>query len=278
MGHLGDGLEGDPRRRWVGGRFAQRDRRAVGPGAVERRRIGEVDRLPRVAGRAVDLVDQPVGAAVGVVPEHDAVGRPELAQYRVLGRHAGGERERVAPALERGQARLQRVAGGVAAAAVLPASVLADGPLGERGGHADRGDDGTARRVGRLPGVDGAGVEPEVVPPAARLGWTAIARLAHVPACDRWLSTSLRLSTTWGRPPANTTNAAARSRSSTARASGWPMPMVGSRGPITFSTCSSITVGSRKARSIRLSSSTAPRISAAASGIVPLATGTCDTP
>src|ERR687892_255981 len=56
------------------------------------------------------------------------------------------------------------------------------------------------------------------------------------------------------------------------------MPIVGSGGPITFSTGSPIRAGSWKARSMSASSSTAPRISAAASGISPLATGSCDTP
>ena len=82
-----------------------------------------------------------------------------------------------------------------------------------------------------------------------------------------------------GRPPASTSSAGALSSISTdpARAAG-PTPIVGSFGPITFSTGVSSTDGSRKAASMSASSSTAPETSAAANGGSFLHTGSCDTP
>ena len=65
---------------------------------------------------------------------------------------------------------------------------------------------------------------------------------------------------------------------STASDSGWPTPIVGSFGPMTFSTGVSSMEASRNAASISASSSTAPDTSAAANGGSFLHTGSCDTP
>ena len=111
----------------------------------------------------------------------------ERAQDRVLGREAAREREPVPRALERRDARLQRGAGGVAAARVLVAAVLADRVLRERRRQADRRDDRTGVRIGLLARVDRAGLE-------------AVAQPSLMPASGsaRKPSTSERVSTPIG--------------------------------------------------------------------------------
>ena len=81
-----------------------------------------------------------------------------------------------------------------------------------------------------------------------------------------------------GRPPDSTSSAGDASSIFTARSTFWPTPIVGSFGPIAFSTGVVITDGSRAMASITSSSSTEPDTSAAANGGVFLHTGSWDTP
>ena len=62
----------------------------------------------------------------------------EEAQQGVLGGQPGREREAVGRAFEHGEVRLERGAGGVAAAGVLEGQRLADRLLGEGAGQRDR--------------------------------------------------------------------------------------------------------------------------------------------
>ena len=62
----------------------------------------------------------------------------EQAQDGVLGGQAAGEGQPVGGAFQRGQARFEGGPGGVAAAGVLEAPVLADRVLGEGRGQRDR--------------------------------------------------------------------------------------------------------------------------------------------
>ena len=78
--------------------------------------VGEVDRGVLDAPRPEHLVDQPERAAVGVVRDDDVVARRQQhAQQHVGGAHPRPERDGVPPALQRGEALLQRGAGGVGA-------------------------------------------------------------------------------------------------------------------------------------------------------------------
>ena len=139
--------------------------------AVERVGLAEVGGAPREPGRRVHLRDEPERAAVRVVRDDDVIAGPQQPQHRVLGREAAREREPVRRALERGEARLVRAARRVVAARVLEAAVLADLVLRERRREADRRDDRAGHRIGRLPGVDRAGLEPEL--PVGRLAHDA---------------------------------------------------------------------------------------------------------
>jgi hypothetical protein len=96
--------------------------------------VGQVDRAPTAAGRRRHLVDQPEGAAVGVVAEQRCA-RPARAAGSTASSAARPEAKANpwrAPSSGRTR-RLERVARRVAAAGVLPALVLAHRPLGERG-------------------------------------------------------------------------------------------------------------------------------------------------
>ena len=86
-------------------------------------------------------------------------------------------------------------------------------------------------------------------------------------------STSVRVSTLSGRPPESTRSAGAVSSMWTASSTFWPTPIVGSFGPITFSTSVDIRPGSLASAPISSNSSTAPETSAAAKGGVFLQTG-----
>ena len=105
------------------------------------------------------LVDEPEGAAVGVVGDHDVVAGPQhRAQRAVGGRHARAERTPERRLLHRGQRGLQRRARRVAGAGVLEAAAQpADAVLGERRAGVDRRVDGAGGRIGPKPGVDGPG-------------------------------------------------------------------------------------------------------------------------
>ena len=195
VGERGDGLDVEAAQQRVGRRLQPHQPGVGGPVArrARRRRAG---RRPSTRSVRVHLGDQPERAAVGVVAEQHPIAGREQAQHVVLGGEPAGEGQPVAGALERGDARLERGAGGVAAARVLEALVAADAVLGERRAQRDRGDHRAGRRVGRLAGVDGAGLEA----PARS------ARRAH--PCDRsrrttskYASRSVRVSTLNGRPP-----------------------------------------------------------------------------
>ena len=70
------------------------------------------------------------------------------------------EGEAVAPPLERGDVALERLAGGILAARVLVALVLAEPVLHVGGGEVDRRHDRAGERLGPLAGVDGPRGEP----------------------------------------------------------------------------------------------------------------------
>ena len=73
-----------------------------------------------------DLVEQAVGAAVGVGRDDDVVaGREQRAQHGILAGEAAGEREAALTALQRRDALLERGAGGVGGAGVLVAAAQA---------------------------------------------------------------------------------------------------------------------------------------------------------
>ncbi len=114
------------------------------------------------------LVDEPEGAAVGVVGHHDVIaGTQHRTQRAVGGGHPGAERAPERRLLHRGQRRLQRRAGRVAGAGVLEAAAQpADAVLGEGRAGVDRGVDGTGLGVRPEPGVDGLGGQ---APPPALL-------------------------------------------------------------------------------------------------------------
>ena len=114
---------------------------------------------PRPSAR--DLGEEPEGAAVGVVGDHDVVARHEQrTQQAVLGGQAGGEGEAAAAALQGGEVLLQGGTGRVRAAAVLVAAAQsADAVLLVRGHLVDGRYDRPGRRVGGLPRVDREGLE-----------------------------------------------------------------------------------------------------------------------
>ena len=112
------------------------------------------------------LVDDPEGAAVGVVGHHHVVTGPQYRAQRAVG--GGHPRTECAPErrlLHRGQRRLERRAGRVAGAGVLePAPQPADAVLGERRTGVDRRVDGAGLRVGTESRVDG--LRGQTPPPA----------------------------------------------------------------------------------------------------------------
>ena len=96
-----------------------------------------------------------VGAAVGRHAQQQGVARLQNAEGRRGGRHAGGVRVGVLGPLERGEGRLQVIAGGVCAALVHVGGVLTCGTEG-----ASQVDRRHGRIVaGIVHGVDGAGRE-----------------------------------------------------------------------------------------------------------------------
>ena len=141
----------------VGRRLAPDD-----PGGRPQRRaqrvdVREVHRRVLDPPRCEDLVDEPERAAVGVVRDDEVVaGAHQHAQEDVARSHTRAERPAVPAALERGQAFLQRGAGGVRAARVLvPARARAADAVLDEGGRQVQGGDHRARGgVGVLPGVD----------------------------------------------------------------------------------------------------------------------------
>ena len=72
------------------------------------------------------------------------------------------------PAFERCEAPFERVARGVAAARIFVAFVSTGAVLREGAGEHDGGHHCAARRIGLLSGVDGQGIEPELL--VSRIG------------------------------------------------------------------------------------------------------------
>ena len=164
MRDRGHRLDVDASQQRVRRRLEPHEHRIVRPRRIEREWIGEVDRAPRDADGFVHLRDEPIGAAVRVVAEEDALPRAhEGAEEGVLGREAAREREAVLGPFERREAGLERGARRVARARVLVPEVLTDGRLRERRRQRDRRDDRAAGGVGLLAGMDRAGLEAEPV-------------------------------------------------------------------------------------------------------------------
>ena len=140
--HLGVGLEG-------------------GGGGVEVRRIDIAEVEPALAQHPLE---EPVGAAVGVVGHHHVVAGLQQRHHGPRGGQARRERERRLAALHGGDVALERRARGVVRAPVLVALVNPEAVLHVGRGLIDRGDNGAGRRVRLLPRMDAHGVEPRVVP------------------------------------------------------------------------------------------------------------------
>ena len=143
----------------VGGRLHPDQPGLRGDRRADRVEIGQRHRRVADAPLREHLVDQPEGAAIGVVGDDDVIAGPQQrAQRTVGGGHAGGERPPERGLLHRGQRRLQRRAGRVAGAGVLePAAQPTDAVLRERRTGVDRRVDGAGARVGPESGVDGLG-------------------------------------------------------------------------------------------------------------------------
>ena len=135
----GDRLDVEAGEQRVGRRLEPDHAGVVRPVGAQRVEVGEIDGRPGEPERAPDLGDQAERAAVGVVAEQGALALAQQAQDVVLGGEPAGERQAVCGLLERGDARLERGAGRVAATRVLEALVPADAVLGERGATARSG-------------------------------------------------------------------------------------------------------------------------------------------
>jgi hypothetical protein len=126
--------------------------------------IVEGNRSPVQAPVLGHLGEQAVGAAVCVAGDDDVVtGLAHRTQQRVLGGQTARERQAAPAALDRGEALLQRIPGGIARPAVLvPEARLPHRVLGVRAGLVDRRHHGAGARIRLLAGVDGEGVEAVV--------------------------------------------------------------------------------------------------------------------
>ncbi len=109
--------------------------RQGGADRIQIAQVHEVDLEPLLRH---DAGEQAIGAAVQVVVDEQVVAGREQHQERRLGGHAGGEGEAEFAAFERGQAVLQGLAGGVAAARVVERTGLVDAFEGEGRGLVDR--------------------------------------------------------------------------------------------------------------------------------------------
>ena len=116
---------------------------------VARVHVARRDALPRQ-----DLLEQAIGAAVGVVADDGVVADLEERGHGADGRHARGEGVAGRAALERGDVGLERGARRVLGAGVFVALVLAQRLLHVGRRLVDRRDDRACRRVGLLAGVD----------------------------------------------------------------------------------------------------------------------------
>ena len=204
MGELGDRRDVDDAEQRVGRRLDPHDLRDAGAD-----RGGErVDVVTRGRGeveppRCLDLVEQPVGAAVRITRDDGVVaGHAQGAQDGVLRGQPGRERQPAPPALDRGQALLERGARGVGAAAVLVATaqpahaVLLVGRRLE-----DRGYDGAGGRIGLLTGVDGERLEVHGHERRCCAGrWHDAARPSDAETWSPPCPESARWSRRWTRP------------------------------------------------------------------------------
>src|SRR4030095_11745606 len=97
----------------------------MGGGCLEVRQRAQVDETRLDAQGAHDGSEDPVRPSVYVVAAHDVIaGAQRIEEWRGRGGPAG-DGEPVRPALERGEAGLQRRARGIAAARVVEATGLA---------------------------------------------------------------------------------------------------------------------------------------------------------
>ena len=265
-----------PQRR-VGRRLDPHERVSAGQPSARRRRIGEVDRASTrwPARRWTLSIRRNVPPYASSASTTWSPG-PSSAQDRVLGGQAAGERRARARAPSSvGQARLERSAGRVAAAAVLVTRVLADRAPGRTSSTGVIGVHHRAGAPGRAPDRRGW---PGSRTRAPTVGARRHGRRPPRPARGT-PSTSDRVSTPIGRPPSSTSTAGAVSSSSTASSTGSPMPTVGSGGLITSldRPVEHRRVAEREVHERELARPR-PITSAAASGGSPCATGTCDTP
>jgi hypothetical protein len=130
---------------------------------------GRVHPAERQAVARQDALEQPEGAAVGVVGHDDVIAGLQEGGDGVDRGHARRERERRPPALDRGEVGLERAARRVLRPRVLVALVPAQLVLHVGRGLEDGRDDRAGARVGRLSGVDAHGVEARGV--AEFHGW-----------------------------------------------------------------------------------------------------------
>ena len=235
--------------------------------------VGEIRSGPREAHRGEHSRDESERAAVGIVAEHDVVARRQRAQQCVLGRHARGEGQAVGGTLQRRKALLERLAGRVVGSGVLIAPVDPGLFLHEGRGERDRCHDCAAGGVVTLTGPDRTSLEAEHL----GIGEKVIGHRSGSLGVEE-VEDIGRGDDRTGAAAIEHEHCRARLGISTARATGWPAPMVGNGAAMTSSTVLSSTASVSKASSIRRNSETEPAISAAASGISPLPTGNCDTP
>ncbi len=166
VGHRGQRRDVADVEQRVGGRLEPHQLGLPGPHGG-RHRLDVVDRRRRVLDppRLLDLVEEPEGAAVGVVRQHHVVARQAGRPHqRVLGGESGGEREPALALLQGRQVALQRGARRVGRAAVLVATAQpTHAVLLVRRRREDRRDHRPRRRVGLVAGVDRPGLEPGLV-------------------------------------------------------------------------------------------------------------------
>ena len=104
-------------------------------------------------------LEQPVGAAVGVVGHHHVVAGLQQRHHRARGRQARREREGLPARLDRGDVPFEGGARRVVRAPVLVALVHAQRVLDVGGGLINRSDNGAGGWIGHLSRVDAHGIE-----------------------------------------------------------------------------------------------------------------------
>src|SRR5690348_11620866 len=223
-------------------------------------------------------------------------GAADGAQQAVLGRHTGGEGERLGATLQRGEAPLQRGPGRVCGPGVFVTTPQpAHAVLGVGGDLVDRRDHGAGGRVRLLPGVDRQGIETagarlpgparavSAAPvPARARAVPAGAMLAHAPPAHevppaRNASRSCGVIMPAGRPSTSTTAAPAFSSASTALLTCSPEPTMGSGADMCSPTGSWGRARPETSASSRSRSTTEPMTSATITGGSSFITGSWDT-